>query len=194
MQPEADVLGKEFGPHRSKSSEYLTDALTNAYVLEAFDELGLHLTVGQFVSVEMLIGMFGVAPQHRRLLDRIFSLWEQDGAFQKVEDGWEVKALPTAGDSKELWRKLWNGGPSFMAELMLLRQCGEHLTEALRGTIDPLQLIFPDGSLTMAEHLYQDAPAHGVYNILVQKSVAMALERLPEGQTVRIRGCGGRKG
>ncbi len=41
---------------------------------------------------------------------------------------------------------------------MLFRDCGENLPAVLRGDVDPLNLMFPDGALTTAEHLYQDSP------------------------------------
>ncbi len=194
LQAEAEQMAVEFGPNRFQPYEHQTEVLTNAYILEAFESLGFHLRVGQKLTADNLIDNHGVSPHHRRLLERIFSFWEQDGAARKVGDSWEIIALPPAGDSRQIWRALWDIGPGFMAELMLLRQCGERLAEALRGEIDPLQLIFPEGSLTMAEHLYQDAPANRIFNQLVQKSISAALERLPEGQTVRILEVGGGTG
>src|SRR5918911_534731 len=88
-------------------------------------------------------------------------------------------------------KAMWTQFPAYQAELTLLRECGEKLAEVLRGDSDPLQLIFPQGALTTSEHLYQDAPAYRIYNLLAQKAVAQALERLPEGRTARILEIGG---
>jgi len=60
--------------------------------------------------------------------------------------------------------------------------------------IDPLEAIFPEGSLTTAEHLYQDSPSYRIYNILAEKSVAAALERLPHDRTLRVLEIGGGTG
>jgi len=89
---------------------------------------------------------------------------------------------------------MWTQFPAYQAELTVLRECGEKLAEVLHGDTDPLQLIFPQGSLTTSEHLYQDAPAYRIYNLLAQKAVAQALERLPEGRTARILEIGGGTG
>ena len=39
----------------------------------------------------------------------------------------------------------------------------------LRGHVDPLNLIFPEGELTATEHLYQDSPSLRFINLLAQK-------------------------
>ena len=41
---------------------------------------------------------------------------------------------------------------------MITRRCGERLAEALAGQVDPLQLLFPGGSLENAEEMYQLSP------------------------------------
>jgi SAM-dependent methyltransferase len=88
-------------------------------------------------------------------------------------------------DPQETWKALLAQFPAYQAELILLGRCGQQLASVLREEVDPLELIFPKGSL-ITEQLYQDAPSGRIYNLLVQKAIATALERLPKEQTVRI--------
>ena len=84
--------------------------------------------------------------------------------------------------------------PECAPELDMVRRCGERFADALAGTIDPLQLLFPDGSTEGAEKLYSDAPAYKAFNSLVQITIAAALEQLPAGRTLRVLEIGGGTG
>ena len=75
-----------------------------------------------------------------------------------------------ARNRARLWKALWDEFPECQAEVMLLRLCGENLPAVLRGEIDPLNLLFPEGALTTAEILYQDSPNFRLNNLLVQKA------------------------
>jgi microcystin synthetase protein McyG len=72
------------------------------------------------------------------------------------------------------------------AELTLLQKCGSNLAEVLQGEYDPLQLIFPDGDVSLATQLYQDSPPAQVMNHLLQKIGAIALETIPDQQPVQL--------
>ncbi|HLD78667.1 MAG TPA: class I SAM-dependent methyltransferase, partial [archaeon] len=65
-------------------------------------------------------------------------------------------------------------------------RCGARLAEVLRGTCDPLELLFPGGSLTDLEAFYARSPFLKPYNTVLQKAIAIALERVPKGRMVRI--------
>jgi microcystin synthetase protein McyG len=56
----------------------------------------------------------------------------------------------------------------------------------LTGTTDPLELLFPGGSLETPEKLYQESPLAHAYNGLVQEAFSKALENLPAGRPLRV--------
>ena len=45
-------------------------------------------------------------------------------------------------------RELLARRPAFFAELTLIGRCGRQLARVLRGEVNPLQLLFPEGSVT----------------------------------------------
>ncbi len=110
----------------------------------------------------------------------------KDGVLQKSGEEWEVVQLPPQMDLRGTWKSIIMGFPAFYSEMSLLGGCGERLAEVLRGEVNPLQLLFPDGPFTTAEHLYQDAPSFLPYNISVGGVVSTALADLPAGRKVRI--------
>ena len=57
-------------------------------------------------------------------------------------------------------------------ELELVARCGPELAGVLRGTIDPLDLLFPGGSLELARRLYRESPAANACNALVGDAVS----------------------
>ena len=194
LQSEGERLRDEFGLDRYEAMELKTRALTNVYFLAAFRQLGWAAQLNERISDDSLIANLRIAPQHRRLVERELQLLVEDGVLAAVGAEFEVRQMFEKSHADELWRSLWNQYPGQQAELLLMRQCGERLAEVLTGALDPLELIFPQGSLTTAEHFYQDAPSYRIYNILAQKAVALALEKLPEGKTIRILEIGGGTG
>lgn len=163
------------------------DALSVSYIIHAFQQLGWKPELHQQINTDTFIEQLGIASQHRRLFGRLLEILAQENILKSTSDKqWQVNQIPEVEKPQEIWRNLFTQFPAYQAELTLQRRCGEKLAQVLRGEIDPLQLIFPEGSLTASEQLYQDSPNYRIYNLLVQKAVALALERLPAGRKIRI--------
>lgn len=187
LQPTIARLSENLGrKHYYENVEPQSDILSVNYVLKALEQLGWQPQLHQYISTDALAEQLGVVPQHRRLLGRMLEMLQQEGVLSQVENQWQVNRIPLVQEPEKIWQDMMAQFPSFQAELMLLGRCGRNLPEVLRGEADPLQLIFPEGFLTTSEHLYHDSPTCRIYNQLVQKAVATALERLPQGRKVRI--------
>jgi len=155
--------------------EAASRALAITYIHRALHELGCtpaHQAAG---------GQSDVAPQYQRLVQR----------FLQELNPCEVAG---AGDPLRLWKTSWDEFPECHAELMLLRRCGESLATVLRGDTDPLNLIFPEGSLTETEFFYQNSLTFRPSNLLVQKVLSETVRSLPAGKTLRILEVGGGTG
>ena len=162
------------------------DALGPAYILKAFERLGWELRPQQRVSAASLVEQLGVASMYSRFLGRLLERLEEEGILRKSGSEWEVCHAPLVVDPEPARKALLARHSAFEAELTLIGSCGQRLSEVLRRECDPLQLLFPEGSLALAERLYQDSPFVWAYNMLVQEAVSAALERLPGDRTVRI--------
>lgn len=73
--------------------------------------------------------------------------------------------------------------PRLETELRMLDRCGRSLVGVLRGDIDPLPLIFPDGSSDQAEQIYRTSP----YSRVMGESVAAAVCRFVDGASAPVR-------
>jgi acyl transferase domain-containing protein/NADPH:quinone reductase-like Zn-dependent oxidoreductase/NADP-dependent 3-hydroxy acid dehydrogenase YdfG/aryl carrier-like protein len=165
--------------------------LCAAYAWAALRELGGPDTLPATFTAEDLGDRLSVAPQHRRLLDRFLRWFEEDGVLHRGEGRWEridsARASSSAyPDPARAWREVMTRQPACFAEIMLIGRCGRGLAGVLRGDTDPLHLIFPDGSLAAAEHLYQDAPLRRYYNDVARDAAARTAAGLPAGRALRV--------
>jgi acyl transferase domain-containing protein/NADPH:quinone reductase-like Zn-dependent oxidoreductase/ubiquinone/menaquinone biosynthesis C-methylase UbiE/acyl carrier protein len=182
IQQEGEMLRERFNRARYQGEfQSLSRATVAAYIVKALREMGWTPASRQGLSTEKLGAQLGMAPQYLRWL-RLMLKELTAGEIDSDEE------------PSRLWKALWDEFPECQAELMLIRLCGENLAPVLRGEIDPLNLIFPEGTLTTAEALYQDSPSFRLNNLLVQKAVAEIARRLPKGKALRILEVGGGTG
>jgi acyl transferase domain-containing protein/SAM-dependent methyltransferase/acyl carrier protein len=186
VEAEAERLLAQNQKDRYRGLEAVQNTLCMAFVCRALQQLGADFQPGQRFTTEALANQLKVVSQHRRLFARYLGMLAEDGILRADGDAWEVVQAPNFGDPLPTWKKLLMENPAFFAELTLIGRCGKELAAVLNGSINPLQLIFPDGSLATAEHLYQDSPSVRFYNALAQHAIVKALENLPLDRPVRI--------
>ena len=160
----------------------------------ALIELGWNALPQGPASTAELAERLGVVADHHRQLGCLLDLMAQHDRVARAQGGFQAAPLAAGADTAALWRELWSDFPIAQAEAILVRRCGENLAKVLRGDVDPLQLLFPDGSSSVAEHLYQDSPSNRIYNTLVQKAVARIARSLPAGRPLRVLELGGGTG
>jgi acyl transferase domain-containing protein len=186
VRPLALELSDRYGLERYDELLAYLEALSTNYITIAFARLGCQFLPKQRIDAQTLAEQLKVVPQHRRLLVRLLEILEEEKILTSVAaNQWEVcrEAEPiTIEQSKEILQQY----PGYEAEITLQERCGKQLAEVLQGKCDPIQLLFPDGSLTTAEKLYQDSPGTRTFNLLVQNAIATLLEQLPEGRKIRV--------
>ncbi len=162
------------------------EALSTLYVSRALIELGWSLTQQQQFTTESLGRQLRVLPRHHRLLARMLEMLAEDGRLAREDDKWKVlQALPDGDPETELSVLL--AKYSFCsAELTLVGRCGRNLAQAMRGEVEPLELLFPNGSLSDVEALYKDSPYFRFYNKLMGNAVFALVSGLPSDRRLRI--------
>ena len=160
--------------------------LSVEFVLQAFREMGWSYPVGKNFSAIEGIKHLRIVPSHHRLFSRLLQMLKEVGILKKNQDQWQVQLEFGVTNPTQKTKTLLSQYPQAQAELTLLNRCASQLSAVLRGAIDPVQLVFPEGDLTTATQLYQDSPAAKVMNSLVEKAIATALEKLPPQRGVRL--------
>ena len=162
------------------------DNLSAAYILKAFTQLNWQPQINQHLSVESLARALKILPQHHRLLARMIEILAEEKILQKVELAWKINQELRETNPGEIQNRLLQEYPAFEAEITLIGRCGQELAQVLQGKCDPLDILFPQGSLTAVERLYQDSPLAKVVNILIQEAIAKSLAQLPHNRPIRI--------
>jgi len=162
------------------------EALATAYLGRALRRLGWQPRPGERFTSAELAERLGVVPAQRALLGRLLAILGEDGALRTVGGRWEVAAVPPADETDGRAEVLAARYPAARGDIEMARRCGEGLADVLRGATDPLQLLFPGGSLSTAEQLYRESPLARAYTALLAEAVGAALETLPAGRTLRV--------
>ncbi|MBN1489665.1 MAG: SDR family NAD(P)-dependent oxidoreductase [Phycisphaerae bacterium] len=162
------------------------DALSVAYVLEAFEDLGWALVIGERFSVAERIERLGIVPAHHRLFARLVGILAEAGLVRAADDTWHVVREPDWTQAESHRAGLLEMYPSCSAEFDLLGRCGIRLADVLRGRCSPLDLLFPNGSLAELETFYERAPFARAANGLVCESLAHILAEWPADRPIRI--------
>ena len=158
------------------------DHLSLKYIIQAFQGMGWKFTENQSLSKQSLT----IAKKYQRLTDYLLKNLTEAGILNKIDDHWQVIKTSNSATIERQKQELLKEYPFAEIELTLLHRCASQLAQVLQGKCDPVQLLFPQGDLSTATQLYQDSPGAKMMNTLVQETLSVALETLPQGKKVRI--------
>jgi malonyl CoA-acyl carrier protein transacylase len=156
------------------------------YIVQAFKEMGSSYQLGESFSTQSAAQSLGVVSSQQRLFKRLLQILAEVGILQSTKQQWQVLQTLERANPEEKSQRLLSEYPNAQAELTLLHRCASQLSGVLQGTLNPLQLVFPEGDLTTTTQLYQESPPAQVMNKLIQKAIATALEKLPPDRGVRL--------
>lgn len=168
------------------------EALSTQYVHRALIQLGWTIKEHERFTTESKAAELQVPEKYVRLLGRMLEMLEKDGVLVRDGEQWKVQSLPQPIDiaAAQLLEKY----PDCSTEIRMTTRCGENLAAAMKGECNPLDLLFPNGSVEDIEKLYQDSPFARFYNSLAGDAVKAILSRSPEKRTLRILEIGGGTG
>ncbi len=147
--------------------------LAGAYVVNTLLEVGLEFRLGtRFVASDLP----RVTPAHRRVLGSMLEMLEEGGFLQRDGDHWRVVSTPPRHDPHAMARSIRQAFPGGGPEVALLERLGELLPNVLTGGCDALQVLFPSGSLALAEAFYADSAFSRTANASLRDTVASAIE------------------
>ena len=189
LQRVAARLGEQFARgtyHASIAPAF--EQLAQAYIGAALVELGFDTDAGTRIA----IATPGIAEQYRRLWERVLAMLVEDGIATRDDDAIVLHGIPRS-DAARRQRDLLERHSDYAIELDLLGRCGPRLADVLRGTCDPLQILFPQGDETLLTQLYREAPSLAVYNRIGGTVIRSAVDGVTD-RPIRILEIGGGTG
>ncbi|MBC8088314.1 MAG: SDR family NAD(P)-dependent oxidoreductase, partial [Phycisphaerae bacterium] len=170
------------------------ESLSVAWIWRAMFELGWTWQAGERVSLVTLASTLGIAAKYHRLFARLMEILSEDDHLRRDGDSFVVERVPSPESVKHIVPSGAAVYAASHARLTITQRCGDALASVLRGTVDPLHLLFPDASSADAEALYRDTPEARGYNELVRDAVRGLADRLQGDRTLNILEVGGGTG
>ncbi|MGE2817967.1 SDR family NAD(P)-dependent oxidoreductase [Mycobacterium heidelbergense] len=130
-------------------------------------------------------------PRYYRAFRGMVRLLIEDGSLSEHADRLRREraveyGAATREASEKLWAEVFSRYPECAWELLLLRRTGSRLHDVLTGVVDPLELLFPTGSLAEIEAIYHTSPIARIYNLLAGRIARCLAERADRRRTLRI--------
>ena len=195
MSSFVDYLSSE-GVSASDRALLLSDLerLSRSYSLAALERLGWKRRGGDEVEPDALRDLLQIEPQHTKLVGRMLRLLEDAGVLNRAdgEERYTVEVdaddpLPdeALADADAFADEMVERYPHGDNELNILRRSGTALADGLRGTVDPLDILFRSEGPGVTEY-YFVAPASRASNRLLADAVARVVRDWAGERRLRV--------
>lgn len=168
--------------------------LTTAHAADTLRSLGAFAKPGESHDGESLAQQLGIQPIYGRMLQRWLERMADAGILradhgQFTRDG-PIPAVDLAAQVTAAETVLADD-PHFLA---YIRNCGQKLTDILAGRESPLETLFPGGSSTLAENLYEGANINRYTNAIAGAVIEAASRGASAARPIRVLEVGGGTG
>ncbi|MDQ3021354.1 MAG: SDR family NAD(P)-dependent oxidoreductase [Bacteroidota bacterium] len=168
-----------------------TEDLCRTYVEKAFTDLGYDSKVDCTVDIEGLADKFNIDPKRLKIFERLYKTFINPQSSNSVSDNPETKNILPLHDTvvvspSEYIRQTLINFPETSAELTLLSRCGDKLSQVLKGDLDPLEVLFPNGDFSDAAKLYQNSPGFGTMNESIKNIIEHIVKNFSDDKKIRI--------
>ncbi|MCG8643627.1 MAG: SDR family NAD(P)-dependent oxidoreductase, partial [Desulfobacterales bacterium] len=160
--------------------------LCSYYILDTLKSLEMFNPGDEIQSVASLMARAGIVPKYRQLMSRLLNALAMSGNLDKQEEDFCNPLQIDSDDIAELIEKMKNSYPGSGEWMNVISLCGEHLDSVLTGRTDPLEVLFPKGSMEMVERAYQNNEVSEYFNGIMVGIVDTIRQMLPKHTCLRI--------
>ncbi|RYC68462.1 MULTISPECIES: class I SAM-dependent methyltransferase [Spirosoma] len=154
----------------SETEFYQAETLLNAYTagmtLAVFQRMGLFRAATDGYTPDALKAAIGLAPEHSRLLDALLDILERSQYLTRTADRYVATALVDTADTQQQLRNyrdhqqetLYMSAAAWAfieATVRLEAICFEAMPDMLAGRRTYLDVMFPNGDLTLVAAIYK---------------------------------------
>jgi acyl transferase domain-containing protein/SAM-dependent methyltransferase/acyl carrier protein len=152
----------------------------SAFILEAMQSAGLVPLPEDTFTIEELRQRMNVVPARQRVLMRLLDILIEDKVVLRTNGRFQFAELHPRSDAERELGQLAIAFPEFATELNILRRCGKKLLAVLQGEYDPMQLVFADGSVEEAEHIYEHSAVCCFFNDKAARVIRSAIDPITD--------------
>ncbi|MCU7881022.1 MAG: polyketide synthase dehydratase domain-containing protein [Candidatus Thiodiazotropha sp. (ex Lucinoma aequizonata)] len=145
----------------------------------ALHRLGAFSAGSQSYTTQQIMTHCDIVPRYRRVLRSWLDSLIQHDMLSCSDDRYSRLLPPTDAAQQSLAKQTLDVWPDLPELVGFVTRTGEALTEIVTGRYEPLEILFPGGSFTVAEKLYRDSPHARFYNGIISKIVASLAGLLP---------------
>ncbi len=152
------------------------------FVINAFEELGFPWRIGAKFSAGELLRQIP-EPNHAKVT-RVLHRLVQYELLDHIDDVFLVKAAPTRRDADAILDEVQREAD--YPECDLMRRAGTSLSSIWKGDLDPLSILFPNGTTDQAVAFYRHSRLLKKYNDMAGEVVREAVAELPTIAKLRV--------
>jgi len=170
------------------------DHLCGLYIGEYFRNSRIDLQPGRSYSRDHLRRELGILPKFDKFLSMFLRVLAEEGLLAQDNGRVVVKRAPWPAETIEAARREARAfSPELAAVDDLLRHCVGHYVPALRGEIEAISVLYPEGELDLrgAEDFFAQNDGERARYIEVVGEIASQAAGRKQGQTLRILEVGG---
>ena len=186
LTPNLTELVTQVDNARTSEVSRSLEELSVDYIVQALSLMGWSYKPTESFDLETAIQDLGIVPTQRQLFQRLLQILAEVGILQPNQQRWQVQQNLEKVNPSQRNQSLVSQYAEEAAALMLLDHCASQLSGVLRGVIDPLELVFPQGDLTIATQFYQNLTVTKVMNTIVQEAIKKTIEKLPPSRGIRF--------
>jgi acyl transferase domain-containing protein/SAM-dependent methyltransferase len=164
------------------------------HACEALSALGIDDRVGRGFEAHDEAKVLGIVPRHRRLFVRLLDVLVGHGTLARRDRRYEFVRGLDRGRAALLHAQARERFGAGSSELSILERCGDALAQVLAGRVDPLTLLFPDGSLDETRGLYVDSAYARSYNGAIADALGAVAAGWSSSEPLRVLEIGGGTG
>ncbi|WP_157787699.1 SDR family oxidoreductase, partial [Chlorogloeopsis fritschii] len=162
------------------------DRLAVYYLQKLLGQWQLFTRAGEQHTLTEISQSGRILPQYQLVMQRFLQILVADGLLKLQGEMYVAKQPLTQDLDEKAIAELINRFPEDKAQLQLIQRCGNCLADILAGRVEPLQVLFPDGSMEILTDLYERSPVAQFYNHLASQSVQEIIKHLPSNKRLRI--------
>ncbi|MBX3579784.1 MAG: thioester reductase domain-containing protein [Rhizobiaceae bacterium] len=164
------------------------EQLSRAYVQSAYRQLGWNPPVGSVFTLDQAMQGLEALQRYRRLVKaQLDNLAQETGVLESVgEDAWRVVWPWSEKTRDDVAAELGGNFSAVEAANPLQKAAGPQLADVMTGAVEPLEVMFPNGSNELAAQFYSEWPDFKAFNELFRIALARAVDAFPERRAIRI--------